>query len=144
MSNLAKKINNNEFFDEVQKLLLDKKRVRITVVGKSMYPFLQHGDQVLLEQIKEVELSIGDIVLASYKGAYILHRIIRKKGEGFVLAGDGNYKQTESVTKADIWAIVVEAYREGEVLDISKSKMKGVLWYYLRFFRRLINRIINN
>lgn len=143
-SNLTKKINNNEFFGEVKKLLQDKKRVRITVVGKSMYPFLEQGDQVMLEPVKEKKLLIGDIVLASYRGKYILHRIIRKKEDEFMLAGDGNYKQIEKVAKSDIWAVVVEAYREGQSLNIGRSNIKGVFWYYLRFFRRLINKIINN
>lgn len=59
------------------------------VSGPSMKPTLAHGDLVLVRP--EERYGSGDVVAYRTKsGATILHRIIRRVGDGYVLQGDHN------------------------------------------------------
>ncbi len=63
-------------------------RVRLTVNGGSMTPYICDGDVVELEPIR-TPLEPGDVVLAqSAAGHYVIHRIISIEGEGVWLRGD--------------------------------------------------------
>lgn len=78
--------------DEIAPLIIEAlgegKEVKLTVTGYSMYPALRSRvDCVLLE--KSNEFDKYDVVLFKREtGAYILHRIIKKRGDKFTFAGD--------------------------------------------------------
>lgn len=78
--------------DEIAPLIIealeDKKEVKLTVTGFSMYPVLRSiTDCVLLE--KAGDINKYDVVLFKRQnGSYILHRVIKKKGNILTIAGD--------------------------------------------------------
>lgn len=120
---------NAPFFEEVVQQLNDGKSVMITVSGSSMLPALWPGDTVSLQHIEQSTVRIGDVVLAKYKGAYILHRIIWKHADYYYLAGDGNRLQIEKVKLNELVAVVVRAFR-GEKLLQMKSFFNTLYWTY--------------
>lgn len=139
-----KKTNNCTFFQEVKKLLKEGREVKISVVGESMRPFLREGDQVVLQSIADKELSIGQIVLALYRDTYVLHRVIAKKKEMVLLAGDANYTQIEYVNNRDVMAVMKHAYRNDRVLSRHnwQNRMYGMIWFRMRLGRRIYNKLI--
>ena len=82
------------------------------------------------------------MVLAWVDGCrYVVHRIIRIKGDHVVLMGDGNIIGTEQCAVSDIkaWAThVVSA--DGKQHDLySKWRLRAVkVWWWLRPIRRYI------
>jgi signal peptidase I len=70
--------------------------VKIPVAGKSMEPFLQNRDLVVLKRFEENDLVNGKIVLAYFNNAYVLPVVRIKKT--VTLAGDGNIQQVEIIT----------------------------------------------
>lgn len=139
-----RKVQNEFFLEEVCKHLLAGKMVKMSIVGESMKPFLKGGDQVILKPIQEKHLSVGHIVLATNNNTYVLHRLVGKKKDKLMLAGDANYSQVEYVTCCDIKAVIIQAYRKDVKLSVSswQSRIAGLLWYKMRMYRRIYNKLI--
>lgn len=137
---LSKRIIPNDlFFEQVKERLNAGQKVKIPVAGKSMEPFLQNGDLVVLKRFEENDLVNGKIVLAYFNNAYVLHRIVRIKEDAVTLAGDGNIQQVEIITNKDILAVVIHAYRGGKGLII--NTLLGRVWYKLRVIRAVYGKI---
>ncbi|MET7036703.1 S24 family peptidase [Elizabethkingia miricola] len=137
---LSKRIIPNDlFFEQVKERLNAGQKVKIPVAGKSMEPFLQNGDLVVLKRFEENDLVNGKIVLAYFNNAYVLHRIVRIKEDAVTLAGDGNIQQVEIITNKDILAVVIHAYRGDKELII--NTLLGQVWYKLRVIRAVYGKI---
>lgn len=137
---LSKRIIPNDlFFEQVKERLNAGQKVKIPVTGKSMEPFLQNGDLVVLKRFEENDLVNGKIVLAYFNNAYVLHRIVRIKEDAVTLAGDGNIQQVEIITNKDILAVVIDAYRGDKELII--NTLLGQIWYKLRVIRAVYGKI---
>ncbi|WP_407533713.1 S24 family peptidase [Elizabethkingia miricola] len=137
---LSKRIIPNDlFFEQVKERLNAGQKVKIPVAGKSMEPFLQNGDLVVLKRFEENDLVNGKIVLAYFNNAYVLHRIVRIREDTVTLAGDGNIQQVEIITNKDILAVVIQAYRGEKELSI--NTLLGQIWYKLRVIRAVCGKI---
>ena len=137
---LSKRIIPNDlFFEQVKERLNAGQKVKIPVAGRSMEPFLQNGDLVVLKRFEENDLTNGKIVLAYFNNAYVLHRIVRIKENTVTLAGDGNIQQVEIITDKDILAVVIQAYRGEKELSI--NTLLGQIWYKLRVIRAVCSKI---
>lgn len=130
---LAKKLGD----DGLVKIILYKlscgEKVALTVTGNSMNPFLENErDKAVLQKL-EKEPKKGDIVFYRRKnGAYVLHRVVRKKGNGFYFSGDAQTKVEGPIEKNQLLAVCREVERNGKVFS-----NKSILWlsYKLRFFK---------
>ncbi len=130
---LSKKIGN----DGIVKIILYKlscgEEVFLTVTGNSMLPFLADGrDRVVLQRI-EKRPKKGDIIFYRRKnGAYVLHRVVGRKGEGFFFSGDAQTYVEGPVERGQLLACCVAAERDGKLI-----KKNSALWtlYKLRFFK---------
>ena len=135
---------NNVMLGEVSRLLLEGREVVLMPKGNSMRPFIRgEVDQVRLQRPNE--LRVGDIVLASFKGHYVLHRIITIEGDKVTLMGDGNLQGVEEVQKSDVSGVVVEIIApDGEKRKPSNGyvwrKMLPLRKYLLKIYRKW-NRI---
>ncbi|KGE14162.1 S24 family peptidase [Sphingobacterium deserti] len=137
-------INNHIFFDEIQFHLAKGKAVSFIVRGESMRPFLFEGDKVQVRTADGQRLKLGDILLAKWRGNYVLHRLVTKKRDKFGLAGDANFSQIEWVEELDIIAKVVGVTRGGSKLKNPEGRLNrilGVLWFYMRPARRVVAKI---
>ena len=88
-------VPNDMLLSEVGKLVDEGEKVVIMTKGISMLPFIHGGkDSVLL--VKPSSVDVGDIVLARINDErYVLHRVISREGDRFVLMGDGNLRGVE-------------------------------------------------
>ena len=86
----------------------------LPVTGYSMLPMLHHRkDTVVLEPVSETPKK-GDLML--YKrdnGAYILHRILKKKPQHYICCGDNQLKK-EQVRPDQMLAVVTAFTRKGK------------------------------
>ena len=129
---------NDVFLGLVSETLAEGHTAVIWVKGYSMRPFIEFGrDKVKLAFAPSCQ--VGDAVLAEIaRGHYVLHRIIRKDGDGITLQGDGNIRGVEYCTTADIRGVVTEYIRPNRTLrdDDSALKRRIRLWRILRPIRR--------
>mgnify|MGYP001590130163 CR=1 FL=1 len=71
----------------------------VSVVSESMEPILHRGDLVFV--IKANDLKVGDIVIYQKAGDQftIIHRIIEKREDGYIIKGDNNHGPDSGVVK---------------------------------------------
>ncbi len=90
------------------------KDARLTVTGFSMYPLFYNGrDDVILTGPKN--LKKYDVVL--YKrpnGSYILHRILKIKGDTLTIAGDNEIQKEYPVAASQVIAVMSSFIRKGK------------------------------
>lgn len=106
-------IDNSCVFQEATLALDRGGKVRIRLVGQSMYPFLHQDTDVLIIGPKsKKKLRVGDAVLACYNGRYILHRVVSISQSGdYALQGDANIKKREDVNYPDIAGVLLSIER---------------------------------
>lgn len=100
--------------------------------GISMEPMLHEGvEQSLIRSLPSFgrEPENGDVVLFRRGEAYVLHRIVGRKGELFRIRGD-NCIGSDLVDRAQILGILEGFYRGEIFVDCQRDKA------YLRYVRR--------
>ena len=107
------------------------------VRGNSMRPLLLHErDAVFLK--KSAEVKKYDVVL--YKNndtRYVLHRIIKIKGDTLIIRGDNTYAK-EYVRREDILAVLDSYTRRGKHKSVNDSsyKLYSRVWCLIYPLRR--------
>ena len=134
-------LSNAELLPEIVKLLNEGHTVTLKLKGKSMRPFLEDNrDMALLTKPKQIEE--GEPVLAEIEpGHYVLHRIVKLRGENITLLGDVNLTP-EHFTKQNVVGTVIGFYRKGRTeldkIDGKKWKTYSYIWMHLYPIRRYI------
>ncbi len=131
-----KLVKAKEMFPLIEKLLHKGIRVRITVTGTSMYPFLREGmDSVLLANTDFDKLRAGDIVLIQRdSGEYILHRIVHKWSHHIDIMGDAQQQEKERIYRHQVIAKALRIYRKNRRISCEA--------YYWRFLSLVWIRMI--
>lgn len=112
-----KTIPNEILFAEVKDRLSRGQKSRIMLVGTSMTPVLENGACYVTLSPLGREVEVGDVVLATYRGREILHRVISISGDTVILQGDNCYG-TEVVHRSDVCALLTHVdYRDGRSVD---------------------------
>jgi hypothetical protein len=147
MDNTDKKtmsLPNKGFLKEVKALLDEGQKVRIPVKGRSMRPFLQDGDAVVLAPLDICPVRWGRIVLARTDlCGIVLHRVALINKGIIWLIGDAHFRQREQTTEKEVLAVVVAAYRKGKDLKLDSFGWRCAVmaWFLLLPFRGCLLRI---
>jgi hypothetical protein len=135
-------ITQEWLFSETKEFLDKGENVTMRVKGNSMNPYLRSSkDVVVLSSFREEDLHPGGIVLFSYHGQHIFHRIIGQKDGYYVIQGDGVCKNTEKVLLQDIIAAVRTIIRpDGREVSAQSfdARLYWQCWRCLRPFRRYL------
>lgn len=111
----------------------------VGVTGRSMLPYLRPGRDVALLRPADGDCRPGDIVLARWGDAVVLHRVISADGGRLTLMGDGNLRQTELVDADDVVGRVDMVCRDGR----RQFRPSGAcVWRRLRPVRRMLLKIM--
>lgn len=100
-----------------------------TNVGTSMMPLLrQNRDLMIIQKKGPGRCQKYDAVL--YKrpsdGRYILHRILKVKPDGYIIAGDNNSFLDPDVTDQHILGVLTAVVRDGKTIPVTDPR-------YLRY-----------
>ena len=101
----------NVFFTPfVEDMLREGKTVQISLSGLSMFPFLMHGDIVLITSVTDKNLYKGAIVVFKINDRWIAHRLIKVDANNNLLytRGDGKSIKDKPVKIEQIKGIVVK------------------------------------
>jgi signal peptidase I len=139
-----KEVSVNELFPLVREVINHGHKARFTVSGSSMYPWIiDNRDQVLLTRSNK--LKNGDIILyQNSRGKYILHRIMKKEGNGYQTMGDSCVTADEElITPREVIGVVQKIYRNGKEIDCTSAFWQFIflLWRVLLPFRNEILKL---
>ena len=143
-------LNNDIFFAEVERLLLQGEQVTFKVRGFSMMPWLRDGrHSVVIARHSEDDIRVGNILFFLYRDKWVMHRLHRIEGERLCFAGDGNYKQWEWVERDAVRGVVKAIVTPGEEViycDDFSWRFRSKVWLMLpaiirRYILALIKRL---
>ena len=123
----------NSVRDSVEKLGF----VAATTSGMSMYPMLRHQRDCVVIKKAEGELKRWDVALYESGGRLVLHRVLKVKGDCYVIRGD-NCTSKEYVKKEDVIGVLDNFTRNGKTYHCQSSKAyRGycILWSVTAFLR---------
>ena len=95
-----------------------------------MRPLIQHGDVVELEQPGLVPVK-GDVVLVQCdRERYVLHRVVRVKGEKFFIRGDAQLCCEGPFAQEDVLGRATAYYSKGRVRSLESGVwcLAGQAW----------------
>ena len=136
MKSEIQKIPSKELFSMIEELLAEGRQAAFTVTGMSMWPFLCHGrDQVVVEACRPDEIRKGDIVLLqTYLGNYLLHRVTGITEDRFETTGDGNCFRDGYFTFSCLRARVTRLVRKGKTIECSSIGWKVIFSIWMTLF----------
>ena len=141
-----KQIELADYEEIIAEKLNNGGKVEFTITGNSMTPLLYNKrDSVVLEK-KDSDYKKGDIIFYKRENSqYVLHRIVGKNKDGFILCGDFQRILEYSVKDKQIFGYVVEIERKGKTFKINSRlyKIYSSFWMGIRPCRKLFMVIIN-
>lgn len=99
-----------------------------TSKGSSMLPLLRDAQDTIIIRKKDT-YNKYDIVLYTHNNTYILHRIIRRLDQTFLIRGDNCY-YNEYIPDKDIIGVLDECYRGEKKINLNSLSYK--LYVYIR------------
>ena len=98
-----------------------------------MRPFMHNGDVVEIEPLVSVP-ALGDVVLVrcgSDGERYVLHRVVRVRGEKLFIRGDAQDHCEGPFTREDVLGSVTKMYSNGRVrrFDAGLWRFAGMAWH---------------
>jgi hypothetical protein len=107
--------------------------LRLRARGSSMLPFVLDGDVLVVRAASAAEVEIGDVICYEPPaGGLCLHRVIARRGRGFVTRGDA-LTYVEMVPDTTVLGLVVARERAGRraALDTTRARRRGRLIAHL-------------
>lgn len=128
-------VDTNEYVSVLRELAEEGKVVSMLISGSSMAPFLCHNRDYIYFTKLDRELRRGDMVFYQRDtGQYVMHRIYKKKPDGYYMVGDAQTQIEGPLRRAQIFARIVKVKRKGRILQ------PGDFWW--EFFEHVWIRII--
>ena len=117
----------NQFWGLISETISSGGEFRLFHKGTSMMPLLREGkDSVLLVSPDNVKKN--DIVLyRRASGQFVMHRVIKIKGDEYIMCGDNQCILEKGITKSNLLAKVKGIYREEIYFEPNHKEYKKYL-----------------
>lgn len=128
-------VDTNEYVSVLREIAGSGKVVSLRISGGSMTPFLAHGRDYIYFTKPDRELRRGDMVFYQRQnGQYVMHRIYKKKADGYYIVGDAQAEIEGPIAESQIFARIVKVKRKDRLLQ------PGDFWW--EFFEHVWIRIV--
>ena len=135
-----KKISLDEIYPIIKEKIENGGTVQLPITGTSMNPLLVWGrDTVELTKCENPQ-KYDIIFYRRDNGHFVLHRIVGKNENGFILCGDNQVKKEYGITEKHIIAVVKSITRKDKTFSVNKSSYRFYvkLWTLILPLRNLI------
>ncbi len=107
--------------------------------GNSMWPTLKNNGQSVIVEKKKERLNPLDVAFYQRAdGAFVLHRVMEVKEDGYVICGDSQYT-LEKVQEEQVFGKMLGFYRKDNYVEVTDpnyiSKVKK--WYKRKLLRKI-------
>lgn len=128
-------VDTNEYVSVLRELAEEGRVVSMLIAGSSMSPFLSHNRDYIYFTRPDRELRRGDMVFYQRDtGQYVMHRIYKKKTDGYYMVGDAQTQIEGPLRRDQIFALIIKVKRKGKIIR------PGNFWW--EFFEHVWIRII--
>ena len=113
----SKKLALCDLYPTIEEVLSSGKSFELPITGTSMNPLLKAGRDSV-EIIKTDDFGIGDIIFYRRdNGQFVLHRIVGKDTNGYLLCGDNQEDIEHGINDTHIIGVVNRINRKGKIID---------------------------
>lgn len=110
--------------------LKEKEQIEVLTSGRSMEPLFKEHRDIAVVSRAEKPLKKGDIVLYSRdEKSFILHRIVKIKGENLIIRGDNNLNFERDIKADRVIGILTALYRKGKYMTAKDIPFKAFLGF---------------
>ena len=132
-----KKVRLCDVFPEMNEILEGGGNVTLNPKGISMMPLIRQGkDGVVIKKSDTAPKKYDIIFYTRPDGQFVLHRIVGKRKDGYVLRGDNQVENEYGVKPESVIATVTHICRDGRIISCKSFAYKLYVWF-LRPFRRV-------
>lgn len=137
---------------DIEQLLEAGEVIQIYPEGYSMYPMFVPGrDAAVIKKADVKKIRRADVVLYRRKGSIlVLHRVVKRKGSQFYMAGDNQTEVEGPVEEDQIRGILTAFVRNGRRISVKNPvyviwsglwlmflPVRGIFWSFTAWVRRL-------
>jgi len=127
-----KGMNKTLLFEDI--LLFDGQHI-YTANGTSMLPLIkQHHDVITLERKPGTYKKRDAVLFKRDNGQYVLHRIIKKKGDKYDIVGDHQYQIERNIREDQILGVLTSVDKGNKIIKISDKKYKYYVHLWMDYF----------
>ena len=123
--------DNSSMIDELEK----NGRLIYSNHGTSMMPLIKQGRDLVVIEKAEGRLRKYDVPLykVGTSHRYVLHRIIKVRGNDYVIRGDNCLNKEYGITDDDILGVLTKVIRKGKELSVESTgfKIYSRVWHFL-------------
>lgn len=112
----------------IEQVLAEKGTYIGPTVGVSMLPMLKNRRDTIVVTAKSGRLAPLDVALYKRGDAYILHRVLEVKEDGYIIRGDNCYSD-EDVPEESVIGVLTEFFRKDKHIYCTDEK-------YLKYVER--------
>lgn len=94
--------------------------LKVRLKGKSMRPFLNDGEILIVSEVLPENISIGDIILYSGDTGIVCHRVYRKEDNGFEIKPDAGIRPEIKIGHGQLIGRVSAIERKGRIIRLDK------------------------
>jgi len=94
----------------------------LRINGKSMFPFIDNEERVLVKKKDINYWKIGDIGLYKKNDILLTHRIIAKRWDQLLLKGDQNLIPDQWVNEKDIWGKIISIDKGNRIWNLNSDQ----------------------
>lgn len=110
-------VDTREYVGVLRGLVEEGHEVSMLVSGSSMSPFICHQRDTIFFKKPDAPLKKGDMVFYQRdSGQYVMHRILRVRGDVYDIVGDAQTEIERSVRRDQIFAIITRVKRKGTLI----------------------------
>lgn len=105
-----------------EQVIAERGELIYTNVGDSMYPLIQPRDLLV---IKKADRPLRRLDIPLYKrdsGQYVLHRIVQKRKNEYVMCGDNRTVREYGITDRHIIGVLTDIIRDGHKISVYSPK----------------------
>ncbi len=136
------KVTLEELLPVMEEILARDGEITFTPKGNSMRPLLYSGrDTVTLKKIDKPLKKYDLPLYRNSQGHFILHRVIGKNSDGYIMRGDNLLHKEYGITDADIIGKVVRFNRDGKDYSVNDVSYKVYCRFRNNSFTVLLRRI---
>ena len=114
-----------------------------TNVGDSMLPLIRQGrDLLVIRKLSGKPRKYNVVLYKRDNGQYVLHRIIKRRKQNYVMCGDNRFVKEYGITDRHIIGILTSVIRDGKEISLSSRGVRfySCLWCGLFPIRSLLLR----
>ncbi len=108
-------ISGESLLSVMKGVLAREKPFRFLARGYSMFPFIRDADVITVHAMTGISPSVGDVVAYIHprNGRLVIHRLIKRSGEDYLVKGDNSIEPAEITSLEDIIGVIRAVERKG-------------------------------